>query len=588
MKWTVARRYIRPYMKKRRALKRKFRNIFYTKQQLRVFYGKQKESAFRNFFKSYLGGAKGRNNIFAAALERRADVFLFRLRLLPTIYASHQYIHHFGVIINGRKEISPYALVKPGDVVTFDKEQWLPFVEYLYERLYWRAHGLNLWKRRQFKSLRKKSWWFNKVRFFKKANLVLLRKFNFVANNVLKVNKVFVSYLAKFLQKLKHLAMLEKDSMKQIEIKQLQATVTLLLTNYKLNLKVLIKRFVGLTKQKWRLKLWKWRNYYRQYLAMIGLLFKMYTQFKQYFAKVQILELKLYQTVFLLSGTTEKMALMGGHLIKNTSDIAFDLKNKNEVALQFLQEKIFLYKIQYKNLIQKQYKLKQHIALLQYKSKKLTNNNWTAYSYGASHFKIQNKLKLKCFDFLEKKIYASTLIKKRLNWVWKKIEFFTKKKHNFEAFTVEQSGKITEIINRMPAKDETTIFQNLIDNKMVLIEKKLVLFKIRIELLLNFILKQRIKRFNLKTRLIKNFSTGKRILKKTNIMYYLTKRRLKKERKLAIPRLKKVHWYLPSYIYFDVRTLRAVFLYNPKAEEIMHSFKCSLKDVHSFYRALGL
>lgn len=168
------------------------------------------------------------------------------------------------------------------------------------------------------------------------------------------------------------------------------------------------------------------------------------------------------------------------------------------------------------------------------------------------------------------------------------MEFFTKKKHNFEAFTVEQSGKITEIINRMPAKDETTIFQNLIDNKMGLIEKKLVLFKIRIELLLNFILKQRIKRFNLKTRLIKNFSTGKRILKKTNIMYYLTKRRLKKERKLAIPRLKKVHWYLPSYIYFDVRTLRAVFLYNPKAEEIMHSFKCSLKDVHSFYRALGL
>jgi ribosomal protein S4 len=110
-------------MKKRRALKRKFRDIFYTKQQLRVFYGKQKEVAFRNFFKNYLGGAKGRNNIFAAALERRADVFLFRLRLLPTIYGSHQYIHHFGLLINGRKETSPYALVKPGDIVTFDKAQ---------------------------------------------------------------------------------------------------------------------------------------------------------------------------------------------------------------------------------------------------------------------------------------------------------------------------------------------------------------------------------------------------------------------------------------------------------------------------------
>jgi len=109
-------------MKKRRPLKRRYRQMFYTKQQLRAFYGKQKEEAFRNFFKRYLKGAKGRNNTFAAALERRVDVFLFRLRLLPTIYASHQYVHHFGLIVNNRKETSPYALVKPGDIVSFDKK----------------------------------------------------------------------------------------------------------------------------------------------------------------------------------------------------------------------------------------------------------------------------------------------------------------------------------------------------------------------------------------------------------------------------------------------------------------------------------
>jgi len=37
MKWTIARRYIRPYMKKRRPLRRRFRNVFYSKQQLRAF-----------------------------------------------------------------------------------------------------------------------------------------------------------------------------------------------------------------------------------------------------------------------------------------------------------------------------------------------------------------------------------------------------------------------------------------------------------------------------------------------------------------------------------------------------------------------
>jgi small subunit ribosomal protein S4 len=109
-------------MKKRRPLRRRFRNIFYLKQQLRAFYGKQKEEAFRNFFKRFLGGAKGRNNMFAVALERRADMVLFRLRFLPTIYGCHQFIHHFGININGKKEKSPYALVRAGDIITFEKE----------------------------------------------------------------------------------------------------------------------------------------------------------------------------------------------------------------------------------------------------------------------------------------------------------------------------------------------------------------------------------------------------------------------------------------------------------------------------------
>jgi len=110
-------------MKKRRALRRRFRNVFYSKQQLRAFYGKQKEEAFRNFFKKFLGGAKGRNNMFAVALERRTDMFLFRLRFLPTIYACNQFVHHFGIDINGKQEKSPSALIRPGDIITFNKAQ---------------------------------------------------------------------------------------------------------------------------------------------------------------------------------------------------------------------------------------------------------------------------------------------------------------------------------------------------------------------------------------------------------------------------------------------------------------------------------
>jgi hypothetical protein len=63
---------------------------------------------------------------------------------------------------------------------------------------------------------------------------------------------------------------------------------------------------------------------------------------------------------------------------------------------------------------------------------------------------------------------------------------------------------------------------------------------------------------------------------------------MKKTKKFALPRLKKVHWFVPNYIYIDYRTLRAVYLYNPRPEEIVYSFKCSLRAIHAFYRSRGL
>jgi len=45
---------------------------------------------------------------------------MFRTRLLPTIYAANQFIHHQGININGRLEKSSNALVSPGDFFTLD------------------------------------------------------------------------------------------------------------------------------------------------------------------------------------------------------------------------------------------------------------------------------------------------------------------------------------------------------------------------------------------------------------------------------------------------------------------------------------
>jgi ribosomal protein S4 len=48
------------------------------------------------------------------------DMFLYRTRLLPTIYAANQYIYYQGININGRYEKSPHALIRPGDIFYFD------------------------------------------------------------------------------------------------------------------------------------------------------------------------------------------------------------------------------------------------------------------------------------------------------------------------------------------------------------------------------------------------------------------------------------------------------------------------------------
>jgi hypothetical protein len=81
----------------------------------------------------------------------------------------------------------------------------------------------------------------------------------------------------------------------------------------------------------------------------------------------------------------------------------------------------------------------------------------------------------------------------------------------------------------------------IINKQGLLIKNELELFNEKIDLLMNFILKRRIKRYSLKPNTRLDLNSGKKVVQKSPLIYFLTKRRFKKERKLAIPRLKKVH-----------------------------------------------
>jgi hypothetical protein len=73
-----------------------------------------------------------------------------------------------------------------------------------------------------------------------------------------------------------------------------------------------------------------------------------------------------------------------------------------------------------------------------------------------------------------------------------------------------------------------------------------------------------------------------------NLLYFLINRRYKKKRKRTIRRLKKIHWFIPNYIYFDLHTLQAILLYVPNSAEIIFPFRCSLLKIFSFYKSLGV
>lgn len=444
MKWTIARRYIRPYARRRGAAKRQYREVFYAKQRLRVFYGKVSETSFRKFFKNYSGNINTRNGAFFAALERRLDMVVFRMRFLPTIYACNQFVHHQGVLVNGKLENSANSLVRPGDVISINRKYWRAFAFHMLERIYWRSHGKFIWRRRQKNLLRKKSFWIMRTTYFKKGNISLLKKINEVSRYIPKMTRKFRLFFKAFLHKIAiaraSLLLQDIPSRKKTldALDHLEARTMLLKKQYKLMLNTFARIHGKSAKKKWKMRVWRWRNYYVNFLKIFSKIIYVYKSLSFFFLRAKIEELNFYGIVL--------------------------------------------------------------------------NNDETA------------KIKLG--------------------------EFLTEKKS--------------------------------------LLQLRYALWAKKLESVQNSVIQRRINRYATKMMYNINAVTGKKTLRKSALVYFLTFKRFKKERKLLTNRLRPVHWYVPSYIHFDFETLRAVYMYNPRPDEVTYSFKCSISKIHSFYKSRGL
>jgi len=503
MKWTIARRYIRPFMRRRAAVKRRYKVAFYNKQQLRHFYGKIKEKAFRKFFRNHITSVTARNNSFYSALERRADMFLFRTRLLPTIYAANQFVHHQGIEINGRIEKSPNALVRPGTVLSFDKKYWVTLSDLLCDRIYFRLYGIKLWEKRAYTRLKKKVRWLSQVNRFRRKNEILIVK------KLLTLRKRVQPLLERFTEKY----LVSVKSWEQIFLTQ---------TNQGNFSGKELKDFSMTTK------------YFRYKLSEIM------EQLKWMRYTVQ----RNRRSVNELSGLTWN------------SDFAPD--DFCNVQDSFNNETQQLFLTRYKQLYLQHFNSKE--------GNKIYNYRWKG-----SYTKFFN------FVSLLSNFYISILSLFLHANVWEL---------DLKTFVLKKSLKKTTTFANNDYNQMILEALMVAEKKRGLLFEKAELVKEKIKQMLEPFIKRKIryKRWVVSKSIL---GSKQKVLRRSPLYYFLIYRRLKKARRLSIPRLKSVHWYIPSYIHFDFRTMQAVFLHHPLPEEIFYSFKCSLPKITSFYRSRG-
>lgn len=87
------------------------------KQKLRGYYGNITERQFRKIYAeaSRRRGDTGENLI--GLLESRLDTVVYRMGLVPSVFAARQFVSHSHVRVNGKKVNIPSYNVQEGDIV---------------------------------------------------------------------------------------------------------------------------------------------------------------------------------------------------------------------------------------------------------------------------------------------------------------------------------------------------------------------------------------------------------------------------------------------------------------------------------------
>ena len=87
------------------------------KQKLRGYYGNIGERQFRKLYQEAARRKGDTSENLIELLERRLDAVVYRLKFVPTVFASRQFVNHGHVKVNGKRvNIASYQ-VQDGDVI---------------------------------------------------------------------------------------------------------------------------------------------------------------------------------------------------------------------------------------------------------------------------------------------------------------------------------------------------------------------------------------------------------------------------------------------------------------------------------------
>lgn len=117
----------------KRRLKKKvlsYKTLYKTYQQeyrkLNYFYGYMSKYKFVSMYRNALKKKheKYDGQLFLNILERRIDIVLVRMNILPVIFLANQLLKHKKILINDEIVKNPNMLVKPGDIITIIPTLW--------------------------------------------------------------------------------------------------------------------------------------------------------------------------------------------------------------------------------------------------------------------------------------------------------------------------------------------------------------------------------------------------------------------------------------------------------------------------------